>query len=205
VSASVLDRYLPRLSNQGYLDKRQTVKGKKSVWEYKLSVKGLSFAAQRTGIKSLDNEVVEQIAQNPDETPINAIKSLVKDMSQSELAKAQALIEEQALQRLDEQPATPIIPAFCATCDTIFPSGFALSNSKNSKMRGNTTGPCPNCGSMGRILDGTYDVLGQELTYRGDDNRLMEIFKRAVTENIRARVIFGIKRVNIPILNQNFN
>ena len=50
-----------------------------------------------------------------------------------------------------------MLPAICDNCRTIFPSGIFIENSTVS-LKGNRSGPCPNCGGMGFIPDGYYDV-----------------------------------------------
>jgi hypothetical protein len=50
------------------------------------------------------------------------------------------------------------VPAICDRCGTLFPSGFSLGPGAGATMVGNTAGPCPNCGGMGRIPDGTYQA-----------------------------------------------
>jgi hypothetical protein len=51
------------------------------------------------------------------------------------------------------------IPAYCTTCGAIFPSGISFSDgSKNIVIKNCHVGPCPN-GHMGRIMDGTFDII----------------------------------------------
>ena len=52
----------------------------------------------------------------------------------------------------------PMIPAFCDDCGTPFPSGFFLENCRNVTLSGNRSGPCPNCGGMGSVIDGVFNV-----------------------------------------------
>jgi hypothetical protein len=49
------------------------------------------------------------------------------------------------------------LPAVCGVCGTIFPSGFVISGGRNY-FSGNTAGPCPGCGGIGRIPDGLIDL-----------------------------------------------
>lgn len=48
-----------------------------------------------------------------------------------------------------------LLPAFCPTCGSVFPSGFAMSEGGTAIHEGNRSGPCPK-GHMGIVLDGTY-------------------------------------------------
>jgi len=52
----------------------------------------------------------------------------------------------------------PEMPAFCDNCGTVFGSGFVFENCRNVTLSGNRVGPCPNCGGMGHVPDGVYDV-----------------------------------------------
>jgi hypothetical protein len=53
------------------------------------------------------------------------------------------------------QPVNP--PAVCGTCGTIFPSGFIAAGG-SSFFLNSQAGPCPGCGSMGRLPDGVVDL-----------------------------------------------
>ncbi len=55
------------------------------------------------------------------------------------------------------------LPAVCSTCGTIFPSGMAVANSRDMTFQGNTAGPCPKCGGMGKVIDGTFDFVGNSV------------------------------------------
>ena len=56
----------------------------------------------------------------------------------------------------------PVLPAFCKNqaCGEIFPSGFSVDNVTNASFDGCESGPCPRCGSMGRIPDGVFNFIG---------------------------------------------
>lgn len=58
----------------------------------------------------------------------------------------------------------PMIPAVCDRCGTFFPSGIAVENASNVSLRNNKSGPCPNCGGLGSVLDGTFDARGNVLS-----------------------------------------
>ena len=57
----------------------------------------------------------------------------------------------------------PDIPAFCDTCGTAFKSGFFAENASNLTLRNNKAGPCPKCGGMGSIPDGTFNVINNAI------------------------------------------
>jgi len=50
------------------------------------------------------------------------------------------------------------LPAVCNACGTIFPSGFAVGVGSSNYFSSNTSGPCPGCGGVGRVPDGTIDL-----------------------------------------------
>lgn len=51
-----------------------------------------------------------------------------------------------------------IMPAICDNCNTIFPSGFPVSNGMTAFI-GCTSGPCPKCKGMGHVPDGEYSAI----------------------------------------------
>lgn len=55
----------------------------------------------------------------------------------------------------------PVVPAICDQCGTVVSSGIVLGGHVSATMVGNTSGPCPSCGSIGTIPDGLYDVFGE--------------------------------------------
>ncbi|MEN0015550.1 MAG: hypothetical protein AAGC46_19435, partial [Solirubrobacteraceae bacterium] len=55
------------------------------------------------------------------------------------------------------------IPAFCQRCGAIFPSGFAVANVVGLTLQGNLAGPCPRCGGMGEVIQGTFNVIGNAI------------------------------------------
>ena len=57
----------------------------------------------------------------------------------------------------------PLIPAFCDTCGTAFPSGFFFENASNVTLSGNRSGPCPSCGGMGHVPDGVFNFIGDTI------------------------------------------
>lgn len=57
----------------------------------------------------------------------------------------------------------PNLPAFCRNCGAVFGSGIVVENSTNLTFSGCTAGPCPRCGGIGDIPDGTFDVIGDTI------------------------------------------
>jgi hypothetical protein len=52
------------------------------------------------------------------------------------------------------------LPAICDTCGSSFNSGIAAAPGvRGLVLAGNKSGPCPNCGGLGSIPDGTYDIV----------------------------------------------
>lgn len=57
----------------------------------------------------------------------------------------------------------PEMPAFCNNCGTVFGSGLVFENCSHITLKGNSAGPCPNCGGFGHIPDGVFDVTGNAI------------------------------------------
>lgn len=51
------------------------------------------------------------------------------------------------------------LPAICANCGLNFPSGFSIASGAKLITKNSISGPCPNCGGIGRIPDGIYEVV----------------------------------------------
>lgn len=89
------------------------------------------------------------------------------------------------------------IPAVCDNCGLIFPSGFNLSkNAQNAYFDGCTSGPCPNCGSMGHVPNGVYNFIGSTINVLSGTTitkielqRLSEILKSAQKEKVTKEVV----------------
>ena len=73
------------------------------------------------------------------------------------------------------------IPAICLTpgCNTIFPSIFNLT-AQNVSFQNIGMGPCPKCGGGGKIPDGTYSVLGDNLFALLEDINDFAVFHKIV-------------------------
>ena len=51
------------------------------------------------------------------------------------------------------------IPAICNNCGRLFPTAIAVSGKGVAKIINCKAGPCPYCGSMGKIPNGIYSAL----------------------------------------------
>lgn len=56
-------------------------------------------------------------------------------------------------------------PAFCDNCGTAFNSGINLSGSIRLTIANSKSGPCPACGAMGTIPDGTFNIEEHLITF----------------------------------------
>ncbi|MGF1689652.1 SEC-C metal-binding domain-containing protein [Photobacterium kagoshimensis] len=72
----------------------------------------------------------------------------------------------------------PMIPAFCDSCGTPFPSGIFVENCLHMTMTGNRSGPCPNCGGMGSVPDGVFNIVGNAIEILNAPIRTVEQLKR---------------------------
>ena len=59
----------------------------------------------------------------------------------------------------------PIMPAFCDSCGAIFSSGISIDNSTNISFTNCSAGPCPNCGGIGHIPDGLYNIIDSTIMF----------------------------------------
>lgn len=78
----------------------------------------------------------------------------------------------------------PDVPAFCDTCGTAFPSGFFAENSSFS-LSNFVAGPCPNCGGMGHVPDGLYNIVGNSIKVLANSKRSSSELLR-IAERLRA-------------------
>ena len=84
----------------------------------------------------------------------------------------------------------PAIPAVCDTCGTVFSSGIYGEKTTSVTLVGNTAGPCPRCGDMGHVPDGTFSftedtielLQGPQRTV-SELQRLAEILRQARERN----------------------
>jgi SEC-C motif-containing protein len=65
------------------------------------------------------------------------------------------------------------LTAVCEDCGTTFTASrfIKVSGTARIHMSGNRYGPCPRCGGMGRIPDGTYDIVGDVVTFLASPQR----------------------------------
>lgn len=54
-----------------------------------------------------------------------------------------------------------MVPAVCDACHAFFPSGFNIAG--GASFAGCASGPCPRCGGMGHIPDGTYEFIDNSI------------------------------------------
>lgn len=77
-----------------------------------------------------------------------------------------------------------VLPAVCKNCGTIFSSGFAVENATVT-MVGSESGPCPQCGAMGRIPNGTFKIIENIIEVLSAPQRTIdELNKLSVTLEI---------------------
>lgn len=72
------------------------------------------------------------------------------------------------------------LPAICVNpiCGTVFPSGFGVGGTATVNIAGSRAGPCPRCGSMGRIPDGKYSAIAETLYANLNDVRDIQALRR---------------------------
>ena len=64
------------------------------------------------------------------------------------------------------------LPAICDVCGMNFPSGYSAGPGTRMTLRNNISGPCPNCGGIGRVPDGIYDIINEvEATLQVDKGK----------------------------------
>lgn len=77
----------------------------------------------------------------------------------------------------------PNVPAVCINhdCGFVFQSslGIICSGGATVGFKGCHAGPCPKCGSMGRIPDGRYDAIGASLFAYLENASDISIFKKS--------------------------
>lgn len=74
------------------------------------------------------------------------------------------------------------IPAFCRDCGRGFPSDFEIANAPNVILQGNTSGPCPECGGTGDVLEGNFAILNETLTILSAPDVTRERLQRLASE-----------------------
>ena len=57
-----------------------------------------------------------------------------------------------------------LVPVFCDHCGTLFATGsFIGGDATGVTFEDCGFGPCPTCGQMGRVLDGTFEFIGDTI------------------------------------------
>ena len=84
----------------------------------------------------------------------------------------------------------PSLPAICnnTECGEIFQSGFAIGGGGGATMVDCLSGPCPSCGSMGRIPNGEYSSISNRISAKLlniSDVQILKRIKKTVEEAIR--------------------
>jgi flagellar biosynthesis regulator FlaF len=77
----------------------------------------------------------------------------------------------------------PTFPAICDSCGTIFSSGAA----GNATMINCKAGPCPACGGIGSVPDGTYQTTGNVIRLFATSQRSRQQLQAIVAAVNRAR------------------
>lgn len=90
----------------------------------------------------------------------------------------------------------PHLPAFCRNCGAVFGSGIVVENTTGLTMSGNTAGPCPRCGGIGDIPDGTFDVIGSTIRVLSAPDYTHEKLRR-LAEVIRSAESSGATREQV--------
>lgn len=101
------------------------------------------------------------------------------------------------------------VPVVCDNCGALFimPNLIGGSGGGQITMVGNSAGPCPACGGMGHIPDGTYRLENDTLTFlqgpertREELSRFAEILQTVVTGESTVEEAQDTVRVEIPEL-----
>ncbi len=73
----------------------------------------------------------------------------------------------------------PALPAICNNpdCGAIFPSGFAVEGGGSMSVVGCSSGPCPQCGNMGRVPNGEYGSVANQLSAKLHDISDLQLLK----------------------------
>jgi len=84
----------------------------------------------------------------------------------------------------------PALPAICnnTECGAIFQSGIAIEGGGGATMVDCLSGPCPSCGSMGRIPNGEYSSISNRISAKLlniSDVQILKRIKKTVEEAIR--------------------
>ena len=75
----------------------------------------------------------------------------------------------------------PFLPTFCDTCGAIFPSDVFFGNVINANPSDNLSGPCPKCGAMGHIPEGTYNIINKTIELLNDPGKSVDELNKLAT------------------------
>lgn len=88
------------------------------------------------------------------------------------------------------------IPAICASCGSVFPSPFIFEGPASIIVKGCQAGPCPKCGGLGDIVDGSYQIIGDavrlivsSLRSRAQVEQLQNILRKAQQEKLAPQAV----------------
>jgi hypothetical protein len=59
------------------------------------------------------------------------------------------------------------VPVFCDNCGTLFVTSSLIGGDVRVTFENTGFGPCPGCGGMGRVLDGSYEFIGDTIKVLG--------------------------------------
>ena len=102
----------------------------------------------------------------------------------------------------------PAIPAICNNprCGSVFPSMYMVENSTDISFTNCDGGICPKCGSVGRVSDGTYDVLSNKISAllnNTSDLAILEKMKLIVDKAV-ATNDFTTTKIELEKVNPNW-
>lgn len=90
---------------------------------------------------------------------------------------------------MNNRPGIFLFPAVCERCSAVFSSGIAieLSAASTCTLQGNRAGPCPACGGMGNVIDGTFSLVGDTIRRLTDGLAVSDILRlKMIVERARA-------------------
>ena len=70
------------------------------------------------------------------------------------------------------------LPAICDNCGFVFRSGFAGGGGSTITVIGSKSGPCPRCGSMGSVPDGTYRMIEDMIEVLSASDRTIDELRK---------------------------
>jgi hypothetical protein len=99
------------------------------------------------------------------------------------------------------------VPAICATCGLVFPSGIGIGKNAKDIVLFNNAAICPRCGSEAQIPSGIYNALSQTVVILLQSKRsarelqkLLDALNRAREQNASPQEIKKIVKQHAPDL-----